>query len=171
MANPMSSMLMSEKSSEEEGGMKAAKMLDEVSDANITAASPAVTIKSRTLKSLVDTTNKVLEMFGAPAVEVEIVDLKNAELPVSLVKALSMVNAAMKDYIGESVVDFDLMVSDKGALVEIAKLGKVLGDKGFKKFLASAPKDETKGTEIAEEMGAPEEESSMSEEKMMMRMK
>jgi hypothetical protein len=170
MANPMSVMLMAEKSPEAEAGMKAAEELDKVENENIVAAAPVVTIKARTLQSLGDATNKVLSLFGAPPVAVEAVEIKSAELPLPLIKALSMINAAMSDYIGEPVVDFDAMATDKGALIEIAKLIKVLGDKGFKKFLASAPKDENKGTEIAEEMGAPEEESSMSEDKMMMRM-
>jgi hypothetical protein len=59
------------------------------------------------------------------------------------------------------------METDKGALIEIAKLLQVLSDKGFKKFLTSAPKGETVATEMTEDMG---EEEDVDEDAMMMRM-
>ena len=167
MANPMSEMLMMEMSPADDGGMKAAKELDAVEDENVRSAAPVVTIKARTVKSLVDTTNKVLQMFGAEPLDVVAVELKGEELPVPVIKALSMINAAMNDYMGEDAVDMVAMETDKGALIEIAKLGKVLSDKGFRKFLASAPKGETVATEATEEMG---EEEEVDEDAMMMRM-
>lgn len=152
-----------------EGGMEAAKSLDMAQDTNLKAAAPTATMKARTVKALTDAANKVLSMFGAPALTVEAVDMKNVELPVDLIKSLMMINAAHNEYIGEDVINLDNMKTDKDALVEIAKLIKVAGDKAFKKFLMSAPAGETKGTEIGEEMGAPEEEGG-SEEMMMKRM-
>lgn len=167
MANPMSEMLMMEMSPADDGGMKAAKELDAVENENVRSAAPVVTIKARTVKSLVDATNKVLQMFGAEPLEVVAVELKGEELPVPVIKALSMINAAMNDYMGEDAVDMVAMETDKGALIEIAKLQKVLSDKGFRKFLASAPKGETVATEATEEMG---EEEEVDEDAMMMRM-
>jgi hypothetical protein len=77
-----------------------------------------------------------------------------------------MINAAMNDYMGEDAVDMAAMETDKGALIEIAKLLQVLSDKGFKKFLTSAPKGETVATEVTEDMG----EEEVDEDAMMMRM-
>ena len=135
------------------------------------AAAPASTMKARTVKALGDATNKVLAMFGAPSVTVEATDLTNQELPVELIKSLMMINKAYSDYIGEDAINLDNMKSDKDALIEIAKLIKVAGDKAFKKFLMSPPTGETKATEGVEAIGGPEEEKpGMSEEMMMKRM-
>jgi len=168
MANPMSEMLMMEMSPADDGGMKAAKELDVVEDENVRSAAPVVTIKARTVKSLLDATNKVLGMFGAEPLQIVAVELEGEELPVPVIKALSMINAAMNDYMGEDAVDMAAMETDKGALIEIAKLQKVLSDKGFKKFLTSAPKGETVATEMTEDIG--EEVDEVDEDAMMMRM-
>ena len=154
-----------------DAGLKAAGQLDKMQNDNTQAASPTVTMKARTFSALLGALNGVMAMFGAPKVEADVVDLKDGELPVPVIRALMMVNKAYSDYIGENAINLDSMTNDKEALVEIAKLINVGKDKAFKKFLMSPPKNETKATEAVEETGGPEEEKpGMSEEDMMKRM-
>lgn len=152
-----------------ESAMKAAEELDMEEEAALTAATPAVNVKAGTLKALVGALNKVMPMFEAPPLEVEARDLKDEPLPTDVMKALQMINAAYGEYAGEDAVDVMQMEADKGALIEIAKLGKVFADKGFVKFLKSS---ETRATEAKEEVaeGPEEGEGDDEEEKMMMRM-
>lgn len=151
-----------------ESGLAAAKSLDEETDAAMSAAAPSVTVKASTVKALVAALNKALPLFEAPPIEVEVRDLKDEPLPTDIMKALQMINAAYSDYAGEDAVDVVAMDMDKGALIEVAKLGKALADKGFVKFLKSS---ETRATEAKEEVveeGGGEEGDD--EEMMMSRM-
>jgi len=149
-----------------ESGMKAARELDAATDEALADASPVVTAKAATLKALVKALNGVTPLFGAPAIEIDIVDLKGEPLPTAILKILQAVNAAYYDYADEDAVSFDSMKDDKGILIEIAKLSKILGDKGFVKFLKSS---ETKGTEALEEAEEePEEEGSEEGDEEMM---
>ena len=148
-----------------ESGMKAARELDVATDEALADASPVVTAKAATLKALVKALNGVTPLFGAPAIEIDIADLKGEPLPTAILKILQAVNAAYYDYADEDAVSFDSMKDDKGILIEIAKLSKILGDKGFVKFLKTS---ETKGTQDVEEAEEPEEPEEGDDEEMMM---
>lgn len=163
----MKDMFMNEGGAPPETGMAAAADLDMARDEAMTAASPSVTVKARTVKALVDGVNKALPLFQAPPIKVEAVDLKDEPLPVDITKSLEMINAAHNDYIGDDAVDIMKLETDSGALIEIAKLGKAMSDKQFVKFLNTP---ETKAVEVKEEMTEGPEMEDMSEEDMMMRM-
>jgi hypothetical protein len=149
-----------------EGGMKAAMELDAEEDDALSSASPSVTVKARTISALVQALNKVMPLFSAPKIEVEITDLKEEPMPLDLMKALQMLNAAYSDYADEELVSIPSMADDKGALIEVSKIMKVLGDKGFAKYL----KKEVMAPKVEKESLAPEMESEDEDEKMMMRM-
>ena len=150
-----------------ESGMQAAVALDAETDDALMSASPVVTVKARTLGALTKALNAALPIFEAPSIEVEAVDLKGEPLPVEIVKAIQMINAAYQDYMGEDAVDMMNFETDGGALIETAKIGKAMSDKRFVKFLKTP---ETKATEAAEEVEEVEGEEEMSEDDMMMRM-
>ena len=156
-------------SPEDDAGLKAAKELDQVEMEVTISAIPDVKIRGGTVKAVVSAINKALPLFEAPPLEVEAVDIKGEPMPYEIVKALQMINDAYEDYEGEPAFDIQSMVDDKSVLIEISKLTKAISDRGFKKFLQSAPEGETKGGEAAEEVMGEEEE--MSEEDMMMRMR
>lgn len=164
-------MFMSEEGgSPDDGGMKAAKELDKVEIEMTISAVPDVTVRAGTVKAIVSAINKAMPLFEAPPLKVEAVDLKKEPMPVEVVQALQMVNAAYEDYEGEPLIKVDAMVDDKSALIELSKMTKALADRGFIKFLKS-PAPETKGTEMAEDMmEGEEEEEEMSEDDMMKRM-
>lgn len=149
-----------------EGGMKAAMELDQEEDDALSSASPSVTVKARTISALVQALNKVMPLFSAPKIEVEITDLKEEPMPLDLMKALQMLNAAYSDYADEELVSIPSMADDKGALIEVSKIMKVLSDKGFAKYL----KKEAMAPKVEKESPAPEMESEDEDEKMMMRM-
>ena len=163
----MKDMFAQEGGAPPEPGMKVAQEMDVAVDEAMTSASPTVTIKARTVKALSDALNKALPLFEAPPVEVEAVDLKDEPLPVEIIRALQMINAAYNDYAGEDAIDITAFETDSGALIEIAKLGKAVSDKKFAKFLSTP---ETKGTEAKEETTEEPEMEDTSEEDMMMRM-
>ena len=168
MAREMNVMFAMEPMEGDDSGMKAAKELDMAEDDSTMAASPTVTIKARTVKALQGALNKAMTAFGQPEIMVEAKDLKGEPLPLELIKGLQMINAAYEDYSDEPAVSFEAMVDDKGALIEIAKLGKVLGDKGFLKFLKSEALGEETMKPSAPKMEMEEED--MEEDDMMMRM-
>lgn len=149
-----------------EGGMKAAMELDQEEDDALSSASPSVTVKARTISALVQALNKVMPLFSAPKIEVEITDLKEEPMPLDLMKALQMLNAAYSDYADEELVSIPSMADDKGALIEVSKIMKVLSDKGFAKHL----KKQVMAPKVEKESPAPLMESEDEDEKMMMRM-
>lgn len=148
-----------------ESGMEAAQELDTETDDALMSASPVVTVKARTLTALTKALNAALPIFDAPPIETEARDLKGEPLPVEIMRAIQMINAAHNDYMGEDAVDIMNFETDSGALIETAKIGKVMGDKRFVKFLKTP---ETRATEAVEEV--EEEPEEMSEDDMMMRM-
>jgi len=150
-----------------ESGMSAAKELDMETEGAMISASPVVTVKARTIDALQKAINSAMTVFGAPPIKVEVVELKGETLPVEIMKALQMVNAAHNDFMGEDAVDIAAFETDGGALIQIAKLGKVMGDKAFIKFLKTP---ETRATEALEEVTEEPEAEEMSEDDMMMRM-
>jgi len=149
-----------------EEGLKAAKQLDMEEDDALSAASPAVTVKARTVSALVQALNRIMPLFGAPKIEVEVTDLKDEPMPLELMKALQMLNAAYSDYADEDLVSITSMADDKGALIEVSKIMKVLGDKGFAKYL----KKEVTSPMVEKKPEAPPPEEEDDEEMMMSRM-
>ena len=169
MAKMMQDMFAEETASPKggESAMKAAADLDTETEGALVVASPSVTLKAQTVKALRDALNKVMPMFEAPLLETAVADLKDEPLPLDLVKALQMINAAHSDYAGEDAVDLLAMDGDKGVLIEVAKLGKAFTDKGFIKFLKSS---ETRATEAKEETMEEDEGEEEDDAMMMSRM-
>lgn len=153
-----------------EKGMSLAKSLDDATDEATMAASPTVTVKARTVKAMTDTINKIMTSLSLPTIVVEARDLEDEPMPLEIIKALQMLNAAYYDYADEDAVSFDGLTDDKGALMEVAKLSKLPADKGFMKFMKSESVTGGKAKPMPMAPMEEEEEEEYDDDMLMSRM-
>ena len=106
-----------------------------------------VKLSPKSLMGLTNSVNKVLPMFGLPA-------LKSKELGPELVRVLKMVEQAVADASEEEEVPMELLFrisdlseGDAAAMVLAGKLDRLSRTPSFKKFLKT-----TEGSEMAKEM-------------------
>jgi len=130
---------------------------------------PRGNFKKKPLNTLVVQTTKMQPLFGLKGDYPKFKE-DQTELPIEFVRLLLMFKQAIDDAITQDIVDEDStftmeeITDDSSIKILAGKLGKVVRDKKFKKFLSeSAPTDEGMEEEIVEEPALDEERTPLPE--------
>jgi|TARA_R110000824_G_scaffold13196_3_gene57434 hypothetical protein len=130
---------------------------------------PRGNFKKKPLNTLVMMTSKMQPLYGLKG-DYPKFDEDQTELPIEFVRLLMMFKQSVDDAIVADVVDEDKsftmeeITDDSSVKILAGKLGTVVRDKKFKKFLSeSAPADEGMEEEIVEEPSLDEERTPMPE--------
>lgn len=155
-AMDMAALGMPVMDADEEKAREAASDADIEMDNMAAEVAPTGKYSIRSLTVLVDAINKIIPLFDAtlPLIEIPAEDIAGA-LPVEIVKAITMINAAVSDAMlsAELLPSLDNLVDDRALEMVAGKLILLAKNRDFLMHLKSAPKTAPEAEEIVIEKG------------------
>jgi len=129
-------------------------------DGMMAAAAPQGNFGEAAYNRLGESLNRVLELFGPEAKDINPVDGDQTRLSAQITAALAMIAQAAKEAgLDRFVVDLDAITDDRSLEMAAGKLDALAENENFNTFLRSTPREvevEVDTGELAE-MGAPVE--------------
>ena len=150
--------------------MEKAMAADMAEQVAVEEVAPSGTFSRNSMNRFIDSVNKLLKLFAAPAIA-QVEEDVDGPMPAPLVKALMMFDAALGDAkMDEYMFDIADIQTDRDLMMVRGKIDSAEKDRAFRSFLAKPMGDvDEQEMEIEVSVGAPDE-MEMTEREGMHRM-